>query len=201
MQTCECCNEKFEPYYKRPNQKYCSRKCCFLACTRKSRGLPVALEIAKCVVCDKEFKQTKVRGHKYCSNGCVQLAAGRRKHGHAIHGPKKFAPKGSGGFRSGYKVLTMDHPNSTKHGKIMEHVLVMSNHLGRPLCKGETVHHINGIRHDNRIENLELWSSKHPSGQRVEDKLKWCKEFLCQYDEEYRTYLVAKGDRKDNVTP
>lgn len=57
----------------------------------------------------------------------------------------------------------------------------MSITVGRPLHGHETVHHINGVRTDNRPENLELWSRSQPSGQRVSDKIAWAMEFLTIY--------------------
>jgi hypothetical protein len=74
-----------------------------------------------------------------------------------------------------------EHPNAATTGLIAIHTIVMSEHLGRPLIKGESIHHKNGMKDDNRIENLELWNRSQPYGQRVEDKISWMIAFLHEY--------------------
>lgn len=83
----------------------------------------------------------------------------------------------------GKYVLVKDPSGNRKRG-ILEHRFVMEQYLGRELLPHENVHHKNGIRDDNRLENLELWTTSQPQGQRVKDKVEWAKQILALYNEE-----------------
>lgn len=87
------------------------------------------------------------------------------------------------GYVYEYVGLDSGHPRESK-GYVAQHTLVMERILGRHLVDGETVHHLNGVREDNRPENLELWCKPQPTGIRAADAVEWAREILRLYGDD-----------------
>lgn len=150
---------------------YLPRKYCSDAC--RSQAKTKAAPIRNCLQCGKPLVEriylrksgpNKGKIHhrfmpkQYCSIQCVGIAAHLRQLGKARG---RFIDK------SGYVLLS---PRRGENGyQQPEHRAVMERMIGRKLEDHETVHHKNGIRHDNRPENLELWAGRHGRGHRVDD--------------------------------
>lgn len=124
-------------------RKFCSPSCRDLHKKRKD---------LKCLFCNKIFKP-KRKEQIFCGNSCSQFFKNKEK------------GKGNGKWmENGYVVFY------NKGKNIKEHIYIMQKTIGRNLKKNEIVHHINEIKTDNRIENLELMTkSEHSSLHRKKE--------------------------------
>lgn len=158
---------------------------------RRRSGAWVTIPCAAACGAVVERRRSDVRKTVYCSRECYWA------HGASLAGKRGGSPRHGTGMLvrcpdgtertvviagDGYRTIYWpDHPNANMNWRVYEHVAVMADMLGRPLEPHERVHHRNGDRADNRLGNLDLWSTAQPCGQRVEDKVAFAVEMLDLY--------------------
>jgi hypothetical protein len=176
LKQCEKCDTNFEIEriilkdgeikISNKERKFCSRSCANSHIQTKEQNEARSKKLRKtkdikCLQCNKKFKPRSFKS-KFCSNKCGGIY---RKNLNKIKRKKrlldiknlKMEPKDNGYIKiCGYN----NHLNSDKRGVILEHRLIMSKKLKRPLKENEIVHHINENKSDNRIENLQLFNSQ-----------------------------------------
>lgn len=133
-----------------------------------------------------------------CINGCDRIKHSRdvcRQCYRKIHyeerererrGAKKHIlhPLGTLAVDSlGYNIIKIGFGKGAKDW-IKHHRYIMEEHLNRKLQSFENVHHINGVKTDNRLENLELWITSQPKGQRISDLIEYAEWILKTYKNE-----------------
>ena len=133
---CVLCGREYKP--NNSNAKHCSPECMAESCRIRARKHYYEKRKHPCILCGR-----------LCKALVCQLCSSTNRY-YDKHG--------------GYVFLRMpSYPGSKKNGTILEHRYVMEQFLGRQLTSNEVVHHLNGVRNDNRIQNLALVTEKsHP---------------------------------------
>ena len=151
MKVCYSCNQEFIPSSKHKNCPRCRY---------------IQSKVIVCKICNLNKHSARYGNCRQCTN-------------------KTRTDYGTGKYKkNGYVMLFQKgHPRAqgSRGNYVFEHILVMESHLGRYLLPNENIHHINGVKDDNRLSNLELWIKGQPSGIRAKDALKWAREIIKAY--------------------
>lgn len=188
MKTCSECGVKIAGFY--------SQKC--RACAGKARRMG---EEVACKTCGKAFYvQPNVKADTarnsgiYCSRKCKGLA----ERGKSVPWTKSDEKTM---HSSGYVLVWMpEHPRASR-GRVLEHIVVAEQKIGRPLNPGEQVHHIDGNKTNNDPANLEVLSNadhqrKHLDKPMFQKKRVVIQCKVCGADFEVLPYKAASNDPK-----
>lgn len=170
---CELCGSMFDATPSRPKYEPPRRFC--RACLGRARNIErFAHATVTCKECGKQWtvphSRIKKRNVQFCSHAC------KSKNWRAGGAPRFGSGKPIIGADGYVLISSPDHPEviarrarGVRNNRMREHRLVMEKFLGRILHPWENVHHKDGNRQHNAIENLELWVKTQPTGVRLAD--------------------------------
>jgi len=171
---CKKCNKELtkelfrdlSTYYR---AKYCSRTCYY-------EDHKLVMETRTCEACKKPFVVQSSKKKRTCSDACA-YSLNKRIGNRYINA-------------HGYVVVKSHGPFADANGFEYEHRKVMAEHLGRALKRWETVHHKDGNKQNNNLDNLELLdntvhTSRHQQqAAKIREAIRQCKCPACGYSYE-----------------
>ena len=187
QRSCRKCGASFEVPYPSSTRVHCDQH---RRATRSDKGVRKIEYVSVMCKCGTEFEVPPSRltlsKTPHCSRECYKRFEAAGEYAPQL-GPGMYGPRNGGRFinAQGYAVIYLPRdqwPEGWDRAQILEHRHVMRQMIGRDLLPGENVHHKNGIRDDNRPENLELWVERQPKGQSVKDALEWAREIIARYE-------------------
>ena len=147
IRYCKYCGEAFTNYDSKIDHIFCSPECYL----HDRWGKKSRLKNHVCIVCGKQFLRYASEGNKFCSKQCYWKWIS-----FYLKGKRRKQKIKYGTDNNYFAILCHYHPFADSKGYVMEHRLVMEQHIKRFLTPEEVIHHINHIPYDNRIENLKI---------------------------------------------
>lgn len=154
--NCDQCGK----YYESTSPRVCSKSCSVKLAWdegKKKRGHNFFQGV--CPVCQEPFTRKGYFKTQTCSHRCGMILSARKRTGRLRGTPGRIVQRGLY-----LREFSPDHPNKDRGGYVAHHRRVMERHIGRYLEVWEKVHHRNGVKTDNRIENLEIVTHARPNG-------------------------------------
>jgi hypothetical protein len=211
--NCKTCGT---PFHKNPGELRAYRKAhgqdplfCSRPCGWQDKRLTDDDLSVKCIQCGVLMPPQRDPGRKMNRNRLRRICSSECRKAFKLAELERLRPLDEREVsrtvaRHGYIRLIFPRTRERDGFEILEHRWIMEQALGRKLLPSETIHHMNGRKTDNRLENLSLRSGNHGPGGDVSAIVKWAHEIIAlypQFDAEGNFTPVDGGPRAHQANP